>query len=283
MKSARSDRVGLSQSALKVHYRRTMWYRILEGEYPIDEWIERVQFMAEQDETIDWQKKWAKRGMVWSLVALFFSLFLSLIEFTLPLMLIVLLVSIAFLILRRMDVPNRLKVTILPMLMILREDAAPKGKLRLRVDLTGAERDAKQLDEETLIDTSRKRVVQTRFFDPWLQGSLLLCDGTQLKWEVSEVLRRRKIRKSTVRKTKFKTKYKVKTQVDLSLTVKRDRYQVETSSKPGSPQLKKQGERKSVLRYRRGLAISTNPDEEFDLNGFLYTISTAYQCLKPLG
>ena len=283
MKSTRSKKVSLSQSALKVHYRRTAWYQVLEGEYPIDEWVERVRFMAEQDQVVGRQKKWAKRGMVWGVIALFSSLFLGLIKLALPLLLIVPIISIAFLVLRRMDVPRRLSVTILPLLIILREDADPRGKLRLRVDFTGAERDLKQLDEETLIDTSRKRVVQTRFLDPWLQGDLLLCDGTQLQWEVSDVLRRRKIRKSTVRKTKFKTKYKVKTHVNLSLTVRRDRYHVETSSAPGTPQLKKQGERKSVLRYRRDLTEGTNPSEDFDLNGFLYTISTAYQCLKPLG
>ena len=170
------------------------------------------------------------------------------------------------------------------MLIILREDADPDAILHLKADLRGARLSEKQIgQEQILVDTRTRRVAQTRFCDTWLHGSIRLCDGTQFKWEVSELVKQRKIRRSRGSKTKLKTKYKHKTQIGVTLIARRDRYQVDVPPTADGPQLKKQDERKSVLRYRRTFASETSPDNAFDFNGFMLTISTVYRCLKPLG
>jgi hypothetical protein len=240
--------------------------------------------MAEHDRTVDRQRGWAQAIAFFSCFGIIPSILFEFVGVALLLILIAPISVITFFILRKMDVPNRIRVSVLPMLIILREDADLNATLHLRADLRGATVADKQVgQEEVLIDTSVRRVAQTRFCDAWLRGSVRLCDGSQLKWEVSDLVKQRRIRKSSVGRTKFKTKYKRKTRIDVTLIARRDRYQVDAPSTGDGPKLKKQDERKSVLRYRRAFASKASPDNAFDFNGFMLTISTVHQCLKPLG
>ena len=283
MNSAQRDVASVPESILKKHFHEVRRSKTLEGEYPIDEWLERLRYMADQDQSGDRMRGWATRAMILCFVGLFISFFVGSIDVALILILLAPILVVIYFLLNRLDVPNRLRDSVLPLLTILREDASPKGTLYLKVDLNGPEKKTKHLKESESKGASRK-VVETYFKDPWLQGRILFCDGNLLKWEVTDLVRRRKVRKTNYRgKTKTKTKYKIKTRLDVSLGVRRDRYQIQVNSAPEAPLIKKESERKSVLRHRRYLAEGSSPNEGLDLSGFLYTISMTYKCLKPLG
>lgn len=277
----------VSSADLRRGYRSVMWNKKLEGAYTVDEWIERLSFIAEKDTTVDSQVRWTFNIMIFGFIGFFVAVFTDLVAIAALLLVVVPIATIFFLIVRKMDVPNRIREVVLPLLVILREDAHPDAPLWLNVDLTKYDRADKQVGKaEVTVDTPARRVEQTRFYNGWFHGRLRLCDGSLLKLELADLVKRRNVRRVTRTpgrtSTKHKTKHKVKTRVNISLAVRNNRYRFNPSDAPGAPKLKQQSDRKSILQYRRDLSESRWFTEEVDLGEVCYSISLLYQSLTPL-
>ncbi|MDG9666415.1 hypothetical protein ONV78_01625 [Hahella sp. CR1] len=283
MAKTKQQRAPAPTPELKKYLRETMRTKKLEGEFSIDEWLKRLRFIAARDKSGDSVRKWVGIsialwvvGFIGSLIAEFPPAAAgSAVAFVFSL--------IAFFSLKGKDIPNRLRDSVLPLLTILRQDADAETPLKLKVDLLGPELLSKRIN---FVKAGNKypKVEESMFSDPWFQGSLSLADGSVLNWEVLDMVRRRNIRKRNPRgKIKMKTKYKIKTRMDVSLSYKNDRYQAQVSRGAAAPQVKKEGERRSVLRCRRQAPGGSRPGEKMALKEFLVGVSAIYKSLKPVG
>ena len=99
----------LSRSVLREQYRQVRRHKHLEGECRIDEWIERLRFIAEHDRVVDQQMKWAQRTMIFGFFGIVFSFIFGFFTVMSLLIFIVPISGIIFLVLRNIDVPNRIK------------------------------------------------------------------------------------------------------------------------------------------------------------------------------
>ncbi|WLQ12982.1 hypothetical protein O5O45_24955 [Hahella aquimaris] len=268
---------------LKKYLREAMRTKKLEGEFGIDEWLKRIRFMAARDKSGDNVRKWIGISIALWVVGFIGSLVAEFPPAAAGFAVAFVFSLIAFFTLKSKDIPNRLRDSVLPLLTILRQDANPETPLKLKVDLLGPELLSKRVN---FVKAGNKypKVEESMFSDPWFQGSLSLADGSVLNWEVLDMVRRRNIRKRNPRgKIKMKTKYKIKTRMDVSLSYKNDRYQAQVSRGAAAPQVKKEGERRSVLRCRRQAPGGSRPGEKMPLKEFLVGVSAIYKSLKPVG
>ncbi|AZZ89719.1 hypothetical protein EUZ85_02950 [Hahella sp. KA22] len=282
MAKTKQQRALTSTPELEKYFREVRRTKKLTGERSIDEWLECLRFIAARDKGGDKLRKRVAIAMALWIVGFILSLVVEFPPAAAGFAVIFIINLIIFFALQSKDVPNRLRDSVLPLLTILRQDTEANARLTLNVDLVGPELVSKRTDHRTL--GGGPRIEQSIFRDPWFRGSLGLADNSILTWEVLDVVRRRKIRKRNRRgKTKTKTKYKIKTRMDISLSYKNDRYQAQVSSGATAPQVKKEGERRSVLRCRRQAPGGSSPGQKMALKELLIGVSMIYKSLRPVG
>src|SRR5215470_12605951 len=82
---------------------------------------------------------------------------------------------------KKHDVPNGLRSLVIPLLPILREDCDPAKPLELRIDMTGAKQDSKEVGKGDPYKRGRyTKIVDTFYDDPWLEGRAQFADGTNV-------------------------------------------------------------------------------------------------------
>jgi hypothetical protein len=250
----------------------------LVGDYSVQEWLERLRYVAAHDSTGD---RWRKRAGIGIILFGFASLFaLAAPTAYLSGALFALFVgcTVLFFHLKSQDIPNRLRNSVLPLLTLLQQDADRKAPLVLNVDLSGQEQPSKQIDQQTL-SSAYPKVEQAWFVDPWFQGSATLRDGSVLRWNITDRVRRRIISKLNARgKTKIKRKFKVKTRMDFSLSAKKGRYDLAPNA-PSQPA--KAHDSKWQLRNRH-FTQGRVPDGQLELGEFFAGVSVLFKSLKPV-
>lgn len=113
--------------------------------------------------------------------------------------------------------------TVLPIVQAVRADMHPHAQLFLSIDLRPSIDPDKQV---TKIDhRDARKTIDTFYEDRWLVGRAKLADGSRLRWELIDRLRKRQttFRRSGGR-VKTKTKQRTKTVVAVRLKVPTQRY-----------------------------------------------------------
>jgi hypothetical protein len=113
--------------------------------------------------------------------------------------------------LSKIDLPNDLRLTVLPWLSVLGEDVKPEASIFLKLDLRGYKLPEKRLEDPALDGPRGDRNAKT-YLDLWMSGQAELADGSHLSWTVEDRIHVAVMSRSNARgKTKIKTKYKKKT------------------------------------------------------------------------
>lgn len=267
--------------------------RTVEGTTTPDEWLNLFSKVAAYDSLRDSSSKtfgWAGCGCLVSGIILFI-LGVSTVAL-LPVAIIFIMVAVVlaiFFFKRRKDVPNHLRLFVVPLLSILREEMINGELLYLRLDLRGGSVPDKmysnQLSKTGLKLQSQGSKIKEEFFqDPWISGSAKLADGTRLQMRVVDRVRKREeTKRRTSGKYKTKTKYKIKSRVEARLQFKQTKY---TFTKTGLQAAKNEkldvqaSGGKDTLQMRRTVHSVVN--EPVSLYEFLDLLAKAYKQVKPV-
>lgn len=124
---------------------------------------------------------------------------------------------------RGRDVPDELRLGIVPLLFVMREECGAGGPLGLSIDLSGAKDAAKQVGAE-VPGPQRPGVIKStekQYWDPWLVLTCRLGDRSRLHLQVTAHLRVREIKKKgSSGKVKWKTKERRRTVIDARVEAK---------------------------------------------------------------
>lgn len=186
---------------------------------------------------------------------------------------------------RKRDLPNTMRLFVLPLVAVLREDMEDKERLSLKVDLRGAKEKSKLQSKERkrTRNLAIHKLVESIYVDPWLQGSARLADGILIHWKIIDTLRHRDITKrGSSGKLKFKTKSKVKRLYEVQLTVPKKRYALEEGDAWDGDNVKvNHKDSKSTVRVRR-VEVSRTTGRPAELRPFLQMIASVYKQVKPV-
>jgi hypothetical protein len=260
----------------------------IDGEYTAAKWIDFLEEIAEFDSYVDVAKEKTQNWAIGFGVGTFFSLFSFAFLNVLALVPVLCLLSLCLVYttmywsLRRVDIPNRMRLFMFPLVRLLQEEMKPDTLISLKADLTTG------MNKPYFVRESRKDVprgkVTSYFYDyPILELKTKLADGNSLQIFVSDFARRSEARRSNARgKTKTKTKYKIKTTMQVVLTAKTETYQVQKI--PAQPKVRKElhyelKNNKHILNLRK-TEISTAEESIPTLNSVLELIAKGYQLLK---
>lgn len=261
--------------------------RYIDAFYTADEWLNVLRSIVEDDTENDH----VRRILGWSaFILVVVAVIASLIASSpIPLLLfggLSVLAIILYIILKRRDLHNNLRLCVVPLIRILREDMEPGAKIALRVDLRGKLLNEKQVhqNEYKPHGGSYPRVVETFYVDPWMTGSAALADGSVLEWQIVDRVRQRRMTKRNPRgKIKTKTKYKIKTAINVWVRLRQDHYAVESGAIPalGDGFRLKPGQKRTVIRGRR-MVESRDINAVLEISHILDLIGGAYRQARPV-
>lgn len=271
----------------------------IEGWYAPDAWLAFFARVAEYDRFRDLSSPKVTGlgcGCFILMIVVFFIGILS--PLWMILVAVFVIVFAVFFFRRRRDVPNHLRLFVLPLLAVLREEVKPDSTLFLRVDLRGGTLPEKltgnQLSPSGLrLQKSGSKITEEFFADQWLAARALLADNTTLQLQAFDRIRKRQEGKKRVSgKYKSKTKHKVKTRLEATLRFSNRRYEVskENLNKPIAGKDKvatskvkvKEGASRTKINIRR-VAVTDELSKPVDVREMLKAIATVYSQIAPKG
>lgn len=185
---------------------------------------------------------------------------------------------------RGRDVPDELRLCILPLLFVMREESGAGAQFGLTVDLNGARHQAKQYGAE-VPGPARPGVIKStekQFWDPWLILGCRLGDRSRLQLQVATLLRVREIKKrGSSGKVKWKTKERRRVVLDARVEAKAaDLALVATPAAyaPGDKLKLKPGPSRSAVSLR---SVVDDPGIDAVLHEVLRLIGDAHAQFAP--
>ncbi len=210
--------------ALNKQQKRLLKSKRLEGDYTPEAWIRLLGGLASYDAHGDRLRRFSGKAAIVMLAATFFGiLFPPLLAISVSLLAVS---GGIWLITRRADLSNHLRVFVFPLVALLGDDVKPGSTLHLRLDLRGGTIKDKLRDKKEPYEKGAyHKIVETLYQDDWLSGDTVLSDGSRLQLRISDSIRELKKTKRNFRnKTKTKTKYKIKGLLDVQLKLPREHY-----------------------------------------------------------
>jgi hypothetical protein len=246
--------------------------RSLEGTFPISEAVELFDALGTLDERNDRRRKLHKILAIFCavLTVVLFMADLAPVALFTGAAAIVLVVLLFRLI--RQDIPNDVRLFVLPWLRILAADMAFDGTVALKVDLHESNDKCKRVLDQRL---GNRR--QCEYHHPWFSGQATLTDGARLQWDAVTHLRERVTSKSKGR-TKRKLKQGIHYDVSLGLPV--DSFALGQVSAQGSEKVRvKPGEKRNVVRVSYVAQATTRAPAKLD--DLIATVASAYRQAAP--
>jgi hypothetical protein len=266
----------------------------IEGENTPAGWVDFFEELAEFDSYVDSAKNRTRNIAILCGVLSFFSIIASAATagFLAPLMFLLFLLTAIYIAiyfgLEKVDIPNRMRFLVFPLIRVLQEEMKNEAKLYLKVNFkTGLTKPFETKKVEGKYDSKIKKKVDMAFYDyPVLELKAKLADGTGLAVTIDEVARKNDIRKTNYRgKTKYKTKYKIKTSIEVTLTAKEASYQYidkNPQAQAAKPLLHYNHKADKHIISSKQVQISTDGEAIPKLDIVLNAIATTYQKLKPV-
>ena len=261
------------------------------GEHTPDKWLQLLTPVARYDVEGDKARGWgcglSIAGLIISIISIpLMSIVIGFV--TLPIALLMLIGGfIVYYFLKGYDLPGQnLSKTVIPMLMILREEMEDNEKLKLRLDLRGFETAEKKTGESKPYQKGAyHNVIDYYYRDHWMEGQATLGDGTRIRWSLYDLARNSKKTKRTPRgKTKTKTKTKNRSYIAMQIGMKNEKYALQDGLKQkgqeGKIEIKDSGKRSWVTISR---TIKHPIGESFGPEHFVNAIAVAYKKANPTG
>jgi hypothetical protein len=173
---------------------------------------------------------------------------------------------------------------VVPLLRVLERDVEAREPVRLKIDLRLAHGEMAGAPRQLPKPFANPRLIkveETDFRSEWLAGEARLADGGALSWQVTDLLRRRKIvKKGAAGKTKLQTKERLRRLLAARLTLKADAYELLPAAvRPTTAALPVvtavAGERRLVLKGRKVVELDPHRPE-VRLEPLLTTIGGLY-------
>lgn len=267
-----------SYNQLSAEQRGLIDAKHIQASHTPEEWVQLLAEVASFDQSGDAQRKKIGWGCGISVV---FTIILAIAFIPLapvPFIAVIVLLVI-YLRMKKHDVPNQLRESVLPLVALLREDLDPAEPLELSVDLRAGNRDSTKVRSRDLSGTGYPKVVETFYDNGWLSGRGVLVDGASVEWSVTDHIRERKVTKRNPRgKIKTKHKYKVRRLIDMRVGLRRDSYAV--NAEAGASGLKtslKEGEKRNVFKLRRQIVVAGVPNPHLEPGAVIDTLAGAYR------
>ncbi|HEX8072312.1 MAG TPA: hypothetical protein VF546_20370 [Pyrinomonadaceae bacterium] len=274
--------------ALTAEQKQLLRTKQVEGAHTPAEWLALLTPLGDYDQSADKLRKAGCTAGIISGVVLFASLFLLGIFAPLAVLLIVgaltvlVVAIIVYQITSKLDLATDLHKFVLPLLAVLREDAAPGQPVRLALDMRGSTVDAKQVRQtQPYAAGAYHKVVATFYEDPWLRGEAPLADGSRLSWRLVDRVRKlEKTKRNPRGKTKTKTRHKQKTHMVVQLALRGDRYAVADAGTAASADRLEvtPGEKRHTVKLHRVVqtdALATpEPQQLLELIGAAFSRAT---------
>jgi len=187
---------------------------------------------------------------------------------------------------KKMDLANGPLAFTVPLMPILREDVDPAEPVHLRLDLAGYQAHGKEKGKSDPYKKGRyHKIVDTFYEDPWLAGHARFVDGTDLRFNVTDVvISQRKTKRNPRGKVKTKTKIKKKTTVELVAGFAAKNYkqgEAQAAAPEGVRKEKVQpGEARTTVRLA-SVAKLTGGEAAADPRMFIDLVARAYQQIAP--
>ncbi len=210
----------------------------IDSEQTATQWIDFLEEIVEFDSYVDVAKSktqnWAIGFGIASFLSIFSAAFLGGFAAVLvALFLILCLIYVAIYInLKKIDIPNRMRLFVFPLLRVLKEETKPDALIQVKADFkTGLHKP--YLIKEEKKDIPRGKATIYYYNYPLLELKTKLADGNVLAINMTDTARKSDRKQSNSRgKTKYKTKYKIKTNLQVTLLVKTSAYQLKKSISP---------------------------------------------------
>lgn len=246
--------------------------RSFEGTLPVSEAVELFDALGTLDERNDRRRKLYKILAI-PCVVLTGVLFMAdlasvaLLTGAAALALVVLLFRLS-----RQDIPNDVRLFVLPWLRILASDMESDGTVALKVDLHESNDKSKRVLDQRLGNRH-----QSEYHHPWFSGQAILADGARLQWDAVTHIRERVTSKSKGR-TKRKLKQGIKYDVSLGLPV--GSFALGRVSARGMEKVRvKPGEKRNVVRVSYVAQAMTRTPAKLD--DLIATVASAYGQAAP--
>jgi hypothetical protein len=187
---------------------------------------------------------------------------------------------------KKMDLANGPLAFAVPLMPILREDVDPEEPVHLRLDLAGYRAHGKDKGKsEPYKRGAYHKIVDTFYEDPWLAGHARFVDGTDLQFNVTDVvISQRKTKRNPRGKVKTKTKIKKKTTIQLVAGFPAKNYK-QGEAKAAAPEgMRKEkvqpGEARTTVRLA-SVAKLAGGDAAADPRMLIDLVARAYQQIAP--
>jgi hypothetical protein len=187
---------------------------------------------------------------------------------------------------KKMDLANGPLAFTVPLMPILREDVDPEEPVHLRVDFGGYQAHGKEKGKsEPYKKGPYHKIVDTFYEDPWLAGHARFVDGTDLRFNVTDVvISQRKTKRNPRGKIKTKTKVKKKTTIELVAGFPAKNYKQGETQTPAPEGVRKEkvqpGDARTTVRMA-SVAKLTGDDAAADPRMFIDLVARAYQRVAP--
>ncbi len=188
---------------------------------------------------------------------------------------------------KRYDLINHLRKFILPILLVLKEDAHAKTPVQLMLDFNKGNTKDKLLDQKDIKDEPPYiRLKEKTYRHQWAEAAIQLNDATNIQWkgydDLKEVLDTR--RRSSGR-VKTKRKFKVKHWVDMRIVFQKEMYQLKNKVQAAEIMTETSDKYIFKLKVKQKYRVGRYPDgneNAISTNLFLAAIAQAYQQVEPI-
>ena len=155
--------------ALNTLQRRLLKEKQLTGNYSLPDWLNLLGGLVSYDEHGDKLRRFSGIVFLAMIVPVFFSIvYPTLLLITIPIWLAS---GLLWLLTRKLDLSNHLRLFIMPLITLLGDDLKPGQTLNLRMDLRGGTKEGKKTDKRRPYNRGvYYKIVETLYQDPWLSG-----------------------------------------------------------------------------------------------------------------
>jgi len=255
----------------------------MEGTMKLKAWLEQLKNVALMDKFGDKRRKLLTNWRIAFIVVGFISLFFG---FAFPPIFLLAAVCITFIVvfsvkisnLSKIDLGNGLRLFVVPLMVVLKEEASDEEKMTMKLDFSNPLTQPYLVKNIPNTSSGYPKITINYYKINWMSGEITLSDGTNISWQLEDFICEKKAVKRNARgKIKNKTKYKIKQDVSMKFNVLKSRYQY-----VGTPDSNYKDAGEYHQLKVKGRAIATELDTSMDLSYFLGVIGNNYNKFKQL-
>ncbi len=185
------------------------------------------------------------------------------------------------------DIVNHLRKFILPLLLVLKEDAHAKTKVQLMLDFNRGDVEEKLIDTVNLNERDPYYKLRERIFHhQWAKGRIRLNDQTSIQWEGFDTIHELNVTKRrTSGKVKTKRKYKVRHLAEVSVGFQKQMYRLKNKQQNKANFIETADKYIFKLKVKQKYKSLNYPDGQenvIDIDLFLAAIMNAYKQVMPI-